>query len=282
MNKMKTLYVSDLDGTLLNSSSKLSDYTVTELNKLINTNDICFTVATARTPATVTKLMERVKTKLPYIVMAGAAFWDNMHHEYSDVHVIDGSIISALLNIFSDSYINPFIYRRHESCIYAHHIKYLTDNEKEFISERQIPSLKQMVYDNVLMADDKDGAMLVMSMGDYVELRRVADEIDRRCIACTYMCYHDIFDQSQGFLEIYAHGTTKAAAIKQMSKEIGAERIVVFGDNLNDIPMMKIADCSVAVGNAFDEVKEFATEVTLTNNEDAVVKWIENDIMSEK
>ena len=63
-----------------------------------------------------------------------------------------------------------------------------------------------------------------------------------------------------------------------MAKDINAKRIVVFGDNLNDIPMMKVADCSVAVGNAFEEVKQFATEVTLTNNEDAVVRWIENDI----
>ena len=279
MDKIKnTLYVSDLDGTLLNSSSQLSDTTVERLNYLINNRNINFTVATARTPATVTKLMERVNTTMPYIIMAGAAFWDNARHEYSSIRIIDNSIISSLLNIFSDSYINPFIYRCHDNCIFAHHIPHLTDNEKEFISERQVPSLKQMVYDKVLTANDKDGAMLVMSMGDYVELRRIADEIDHKGIACTYMCYHDIFDQSQGFLEIYARGTTKAAAIKQMADEINAERIVVFGDNLNDIPMMKIADCSVAVGNAFDEVKKFATEVTLTNNEDAVVRWIENDI----
>ena len=277
-NIKNTLYVSDLDGTLLNSSSKLSDTTVERLNYLINNRNINFTVATARTPATVTRLMERVSTSLPYIIMAGAAFWDNARREYSSVRVIDNRIVLSILDIFSYSYINPFIYRCHGNCIYAHHIPHLTDNEQEFISERQVPSLKQMVYDEVLMANDKDGAMLVMSMGDYTELRRVADEIDRRGIACTYMCYHDIFDQSQGFLEIYARGTTKAAAIKQMADKINAGRIVVFGDNLNDIPMMKIADCSVAVGNAFDEVKKFATEVTLTNNEDAVVRWIENDI----
>ena len=274
-----TLYVSDLDGTLLNSSSMLSDTTVERLNYLISKRDINFTIATARTPATVTTLMERVNTNMPYIVMAGAAFWNNNSREYSGVRIIATKIITSLLDIFCDSYINPFIYRCHGNCIYAHHIPHLSANEQAFISERQIPSLKQMVYDNTLTANDKDGAMLVMSMGDYVELRRVADEINRRGIACTYMCYHDIFDQSQGFLEIYAQGTTKAAAIKQMAKETGASRIVVFGDNLNDIPMMKIADCSVAVGNAFNEVKEFASEVTLTNNEDAVVRWIENDIL---
>ena len=275
---MKTLYVSDLDGTLLNSSTQLSERTVASLNDMLHYHDINFTVATARTPATVTRLMERVDTKLPYIVMAGAAFWDNAHREYSYARIIDNRIIARLLDIFGDSVINPFIYRRHGSCIYAHHVHHITPEEREFISERQITSLKKMVYDDVLTPNDKDGAMLVMSMGCYDELRRIADEIDRRGISCTYMCYHDIFDQSQGFLEIYAHGTTKAAAIRQMAEEIKADRTVVFGDNLNDIPMMRIADCSVAVGNAFDEVKEYASEVTLTNDEDAVVRWIENDL----
>ena len=52
----------------------------------------------------------------------------------------------------------------------------------------------------------------------------------------------------------------------------------MFGDNLNDIPMMKVADRSVAVSNAFDEVKEHANEITESNDEDAVVRWIERDI----
>ena len=94
------------------------------------------------------------------------------------------------------------------------------------------------------------------------------------------MCYHDIFDQQQGYLEIYAKDTTKANAIKHLADEIGAERIVVFGDNLNDIPMMKMADWSVAVDNAFDEVKACASEVIGVNNDDAVARWILKDATS--
>lgn len=51
----------------------------------------------------------------------------------------------------------------------------------------------------------------------------------------------------------------------------------MFGDNLNDLPMMEIADHSVAVGNAFKEVKEQANEIIGCNDEDAVAKWIEQD-----
>ena len=52
MNR-KSLYVSDMDGTLLNSNSVLSQYTTDKLNELIANEGVLYTVATARTPATV-------------------------------------------------------------------------------------------------------------------------------------------------------------------------------------------------------------------------------------
>ena len=93
---------------------------------------------------------------------------------------------------------------------------------------------------------------------------------------------YDIFDTSQGILDIYAPSTTKAHAIKQLAETLGVERIVVFGDNRNDIPMMKIADHSVAVSNAFVDVKAIADEVIGSNDEDAVVKWIERDVLTSR
>ena len=273
-----TLYVSDLDGTLLNRQSQLSEYTIHTLNRLIQEEDVLFSIATARTPATVTRLMEKVHARLPYIVMAGAAFWDNSHQCYQEVHTFDTAVIEQLLAIYDAHTINPFIYRQHGAVIYAHHIPQMTPDEQAFIDYRLTSPLKQLFTSEPLAAADPDGAMLVMSMGNYTELRAIADEIDRQQVPCTYMCYHDIFDHSQGFLEIYKKGTTKAAAIHELATQTGADRVVVFGDNLNDIPMMQSADYSVAVGNAFDEVKQQADEVIGTNEKDAVVRWILEDI----
>ena len=50
------LYISDLDGTLLNNNAKLSDYTKSTLKELINKN-LNFSIATARTPATVVPIL---------------------------------------------------------------------------------------------------------------------------------------------------------------------------------------------------------------------------------
>ena len=52
---------------------------------------------------------------------------------------------------------------------------------------------------------------------------------------------------------------------------------MVFGDNLNDISMMKVADVAVAVENAYPEVKDVADIVIGRNIDDAVVNFIEKD-----
>jgi hydroxymethylpyrimidine pyrophosphatase-like HAD family hydrolase len=93
------------------------------------------------------------------------------------------------------------------------------------------------------------------------------------------MVYHDIFDESEGYLEIFTAGTSKAGAIRELAREVGAGRIVVFGDNRNDIAMMQAADHSVAVGNAFDEVKAVASEVIGPNTADSVARWIEQELI---
>ena len=69
------LYVSDLDGTLLNTDAKLSDKSKEYLNTALN-NNVKFTIATARTPATVVNLLEWVNINLPVITMNGSAIYD--------------------------------------------------------------------------------------------------------------------------------------------------------------------------------------------------------------
>lgn len=278
MKPSKTLYVSDMDGTLLNSSSVLSEATTAKLNKLISEGAL-FTVATARTPATVVELMKNVDSNLPYIVMAGCATWDNQKKGYESARIISNSSIEQLIGIFEKNGNNPFIYYKNGNQIVVNHVRELTAEEKEFIEPRIKTPLKRLKTCSSLTVDTTlEGAMLIFSMGKFEALRNIADEIDKEGIDCTYNCYHDIFKKDEGFIDIYVNGTTKAAAIKELARKIGAERIVVFGDNLNDIPMMKVADWSVAVSNAFDEVKEYANEITESNDEDAVARWIERDI----
>ncbi|MBR6745943.1 MAG: HAD hydrolase family protein, partial [Muribaculaceae bacterium] len=78
-------------------------------------------------------------------------------------------------------------------------------------------------------------------------------------------------------LEVYVKGVSKANAIKRLMTSTGAERLVVFGDNLNDLPMLDIADVAVVVDNAHEQVKERADIIIGCNNDDAVAQFIRQD-----
>ncbi len=68
--KNKTLYVSDLDGTLLRSDQTLSDHTVKTLNRLIS-EGVIFSYATARSYATSSIVAAGLDAKFPVIVYNG-------------------------------------------------------------------------------------------------------------------------------------------------------------------------------------------------------------------
>lgn len=270
----KTLYVSDMDGTLMGSDSRVSAATAAILNRLIAEHDLLFTVATARTPATVVPLMSEVKTTLPYIVLAGAAMWDAVKGTFVDVQAIPHDTVRAIAGIFEKHGLHPFIYRQHGNMIHAHHFGPMSTQEKQFVEERLDTPFKKFILDDELYHTSDDQAMLIFSMNDYATLERIYNEV-KATIDCSPMFYHDIFDPSVGLLEIYTAGCTKAGAIARLAQRTGAARVVAFGDNRNDIAMLQAAHHAVAVDNAFPEVKAVAHEIIGPNTSDAVARWIE-------
>ncbi|MDE6444817.1 MAG: HAD hydrolase family protein, partial [Muribaculaceae bacterium] len=104
----------------------------------------------------------------------------------------------------------------------------------------------------------------------------VYEEIKESC-RCNPLFYHDVYGDELAVLETFATGATKADAIKWLKDLSGADRVVAFGDNVNDIPMLRAADVAVAVENAIPEVKEMADIIIGDNNSDAVARFILTD-----
>ena len=61
---------------------------------------------------------------------------------------------------------------------------------------------------------------------------------------------------------------------------MGFEKLVVFGDSLNDVSMFRIADEAYAVANAMEELKQIATGVIGSNEEDAVANMLKKRMKS--
>ena len=68
---------------------------------------------------------------------------------------------------------------------------------------------------------------------------------------------------------------SKSNAIRQLQSMLDCEKLIVFGDGKNDIDMFQMADERYAVANAHDDLKEYATEIILSNDEDGVARWLE-------
>jgi hydroxymethylpyrimidine pyrophosphatase-like HAD family hydrolase len=85
------------------------------------------------------------------------------------------------------------------------------------------------------------------------------------------------------WLTIHDYKASKDQAIKTLIQEYGYDQnqLTVFGDNVNDIKMLKSASEAVAVRNATDELKRYATRIIGSNEEDSVVKYIKEDNMSQ-
>jgi len=93
---------------------------------------------------------------------------------------------------------------------------------------------------------------------------------------CVYQ--RDIYTNEQ-WLEIMPLEASKANAIKQLQGMLDCEKLVVFGDGKNVIDMFQIADESYAVANAHENLKRYATKVILSNDEDGVAKWLEENYL---
>ena len=77
----KTLYISDLDGTLLDSSAEVSEYTVGRLNEFIGKGGY-FSIATARTAATAMIITKDININVPAVLMNGVCVFDTVKNEY--------------------------------------------------------------------------------------------------------------------------------------------------------------------------------------------------------
>ena len=76
------------------------------------------------------------------------------------------------------------------------------------------------------------------------------------------------------WLEIMPKDASKANGVKELAELLKAEKIVVFGDSMNDIDMFSVADEAYAVENAMDELKEVATGIIGSNEEDGEARWL--------
>ena len=267
---MRTLYVSDLDGTLLQSNQQTSEYTNTVINTLVNQGMI-FSYATARSLITAKKVTKGIEAKIPLIVYNGAFVIDNRTEEILIANYFNDSIYSLLDDLFCHD-VYPIVYAYIEGREKFSYVSELcTKGMKTFIDSRAGDIRVNEVGE---MHNLKNGNIFYITCIDEPEKLKPLYEKYKEKYHCVYQT--DIYTNDQ-WLEIMPPEASKSNAIRQLQAMLDCDKLIVFGDGKNDIDMFQMADESYAVANAHEDLIQYATEVILSNDEDGVAKWLEEN-----
>lgn len=269
-----TLYISDLDGTLLGPDGRISPRSREILNGLIS-QGVQFTVASARTPATVVDLLDGLYLRLPAVLMTGTLLYDVASRTALAAKALSGPALDAVCTLLDSTGQEALLYCEKDSHLTAYYRQFTGRFEQEFVAERRGSPYKTFVQTDsfaratrgcrvlaaLLCLDDAAGA------SRWYKAFSQLDDIDCFCYVNNY---------GQGYtVEVYPAGCDKATGLEAVKKLCGAKHVVCFGDNLNDLPLFAAADRALAVGNACAEAKQAAGEVIGPNSEDGVALWLQ-------
>ncbi len=262
---MKTLYVSDLDGTLLREDQFTSDFTNRTVNELVG-RGLIFSYATARSFITARKAAG-FTAHFPVITYNGSMIVDNADGSLITSNPFDDCVLD-LLHELRDAGVYPIVYafkqgRERFSFIYEKS----SDEAKEFIDSRDDERICPCFTEDELYS----GELFYINCIGWEDIlpsfySRYKDKY--RCLL-----QRDIYSDALMF-EVMPKGVSKSSAIARLKELLGCERVVAFGDGLNDLDMFRAADECYAVENAHPKLKECATAVIGSNTSDGVARWL--------
>ena len=267
------LYISDLDGTLLNSNQELSRRTANQLNNLIN-RGLNFSFATARSLDSSKYIMEKLRLKLPVIVHNGVFIYDPIKNENISSSFMDFEKALEILKIYKASNINPFVYTINSKGVRKAYYKSINHyGEKIYINDRLARGDKRFTQVSDFHINSPEYIIAITAIGEEKDLKPLSFKIKENFKMNIHLA-EDIYSGAT-WLEVNHEKANKKEAVKKLKEVLKAEKIICFGDHLNDIPMFEVADEKYAVENAQTALKKIATEVIESNDKDGVISFLE-------
>lgn len=269
---MKTLYVTDLDGTLLNTHETISEYSKEVINKLVE-EGMLFTYATARSSISAAVAAKGLSTKVPIIAFNGAFIINPANGEILLSSFFTEEQKTYFKNIFLENQVSPLVYA------YVNGIEKVTwrtvmenDGIRDYLRRRKgdkrMNPLTEERAGELYLGD----TFYYTCIGSREELLPVYEALkDNEEVNCLF---HPEIYREEYWCEILPKKATKANAILELKKLWDCDRVVSFGDAVNDIPMFEISDECYAVENAVEELKKVATGIIESNENDGVAKWL--------
>ncbi|GGD55820.1 haloacid dehalogenase [Paenibacillus nasutitermitis] len=270
-----TLYVTDLDGTLLNEDQEISEETRVILSELIQ-QGMQVTFATARSMDSAARLVAGIAFRLPMIFFNGVFIYDPANRSLLQSNLLSAETSREMVSTFESSGLHPLVYTMDsEGRAHVYYKGIFNPSEERYITSRLETgdSRFRLVkhYEDAL----GESVITVIAVGTKQQLDPNHDILHRRD---ELICHYgpDIYAPGYHWLEIADSKANKREAVEFVKRSIRAERLVCFGDNLNDLPMFAAADEKYAVANAHERVKTAATGIILSNAEHGVARYLQS------
>ncbi len=269
-NNGRTLYVTDLDGTLLNRHDRINPESIRIINKLVE-QGMLFTYATARSLVSASVVTEGLTTDIPVIVYNGAFIIKPGTGDILSALSFSGEEAAFARETFLAHGASPLVYAYVDG---VERVSWDLERENEgiryYLSRRTVdPRLRPLKGSRGLY----DGNIFYYTcIGEKEELTPVYDRFsaDKR-FRCTLQ--QELY-RTEYWCEVMPAKATKAEAVRTLKKLWNCDRVVSFGDAINDLPMFEVSDECYAVANAVPELKEAATGVIGDHEHDGVARWL--------
>lgn len=266
------LYVSDLDGTLLNKNAEISVYTMKTLNNLID-RGLNFTVATARSYASVGKILNGVNLKLPVILMNGVLIYNPVSQKYDVVNTLSKQSCQKIISCNKELNLNCFMYTISNDRMMTFYERLSSDAMIDFYEERVNKYYKSFTHiSDFNKVDEK--VIYFTYIDNYERLLPLYESLKSdENLEITF--YNDIYSDNLWYLEIFSSNASKKQGVNYLRKKYKFDSVSTFGDNLNDLPMFSVCEHKYAVKNANAEVINKCDAVIDSNENDGVAKFLE-------
>lgn len=258
---------SDIDGTFLTDNHKVTEKTVIAVKSLLE-KKIPFVLVSARMPEAIYPITEKIGVKIPIISYSGGLVLTEDEKILYDKKILAEDTKKVLQEIslnWSDVTVNYYSGRKW----FVRNI-----NDERVIREMKITSAtaENADFEKLLEKNILPNKILIMCEPSTCE--KMEKELGKKFENL------NVVRSSKILLEIMDKTVTKAEGIEVLLKHynFSAENAVAFGDNYNDVEMLKMVGCGVAMGNAPETVKKISNEVTDSNENEGIYNFLSSRI----
>ena len=265
------LIVFDLDGTLLDSQGAVSDYTRDTLVRLSDLG-VAYTVATGRTLHAARELLAPHGFRLPQVYKNGVMIWDPASDVYTHSNFLSLTEVEHVLGAVLNQGVAPFVFTLEPGNRHAiYHTRLRSDIERKLADDFARRTGVEVRPASMLPADAE--ITNVSALGTVEAIGMIEAMIrDEPCLVAYAGQAWEGGDWR--WIDIHHSKASKGGAIDTLREQLGASRVVCFGDSDNDLSMFERADESYAPDNAADHVKKAASQVIGRHDEDGIARFL--------